>query len=120
MVTFILVTALSEAPASRDGEVVSGRQTTIERRGFETTRRAVSEDNFLFLLHRPSAVLVSSAFGFFGICGGRARRAASSHAASDCATDGRGASGCAARAFCFLNHLWSTIFLLLASLKSFL
>ena len=42
---------------------------------------------FLSLPHRPSDVLVSSAFGFFGICGGRARRAASSHAASDCATD---------------------------------
>ena len=51
------------------------------------------------------------ASGFFGICGGRARRAASSHAASDCATDAarlaapHGRVGVRARAIVFLLSL---------------
>ena len=67
--------------------MVSGRHLRLSGAGSKPPAAPSLKAFFLFLLHRPSAVLVSSAFGFFGICGGRARRAASSHAASDCATD---------------------------------
>ena len=73
---FMLVTALSEAPASRGGEVVSGRHLRLSGAGSKPPAAPSLKTIFLFLLHRPSAVFASSAFSFFGICGGRARRAA--------------------------------------------
>ena len=78
-----------EAPASRGGEVVSGRHLRLSGAGskppaapsLETFFCSCSADLRLFLLLRYSA------FSFFGICGGRARRAVSRHAASGCATE---------------------------------
>ena len=73
-----------EAPASRGGEMVSGRHLRLSGSGSKSPA-ALYLKTFGLLLLRPSAA--SSAFGFFGICGDRARRAASSRAASGCATD---------------------------------
>ena len=84
---FMLVTALPEAPASRGGEVVSGRHLRLSGAGSKPPAALSLKTFFCSCSIDLRLFFASSAFSFFGICGGRARRAASRHAASSCATE---------------------------------